>query len=325
MAKARVVRIARTGGPEVLEVAEVDVPAPGAGEVVLRQTAVGLNYIDINHRRGSYTLPSLPMVIGMEGAGVVEAVGSGVTRVAVGDRAGYAMVLGGYADRRIIKADRLDKLPAGISEEVAAAAMLQGLTAQYLVRDCYPIKRGDTVLVQAAAGGVGLMLCQWAKHLGATVIGTVGTDEKAAYARRFGCDHPIVYTRDNFVERVKEITKGAGVQAVYDAVGKDTWEGSFACLGDFGRMVAYGEASGPPPLLDTRKLGARAQSFSRGSLGPFSATPERRDPRAAELFSMIKSGALKIEINQRYKLAEAGRAQADMEGRRTTGSTVLLP
>jgi NADPH2:quinone reductase len=235
------------------------------------------------------------------------------------------MVLGGYADRRLIKADRLIKLPDGISDEVAAAATLQGLTAQYLVRDSYPIKRGDTVLVQAAAGGVGLMLCQWAKHLGATVIGTVSTDEKAKYAARHGCDHPIVYTREDFSARVKEITKGVGVIAVYDAVGKDTWEGSLACLGDFGRLVSYGESSGPVPPLETRRLGAKAQSFARGSLGPFSATPERRNPRAAELFSMIKSGALKIEINQRYKLAEAARAQTEMESRKTTGSSILVP
>jgi NADPH2:quinone reductase len=325
MAKAKVVRIARTGGPEVLEIAEAEVTAPGPGEVVLRQTAVGLNYIDINHRKGTYALPSLPMVIGMEGAGIVEAAGPGVTTVREGDRVAYCMVLGAYADRRLIKADRLIKLPDGVSEEIGAAATLQGLTAQYLVRDSYPIKRGDTVLVHAAAGGVGLILCQWAKHLGATVLGTVSTEAKAKLAAAHGCDHPILYTREDFAARVKEITKGAGVNAVYDAVGKDTWEGSWTCLGDFGRMVSYGESSGPVPPLDTRKMGAKALSFARGALGPFTATAARRDPRAAELFSMIGSGALKIEINQRYKLAEAAEAQSDMEGRRTTGSSILIP
>lgn len=323
--KAKAVRIEATGGPEVLQYAEVDVPAPGEGQVLLRQTAIGLNFIDINHRRGTYPLKDFPVTIGMEAAGVVEEVGPGVSAVRPGDRVSYCMVLGAYASYRVIAAERLIRLPEAVSEEQAAAVTLQGLTAQYLLRSSYPVRRGDTILVQAAAGGVGVILCQWAKHLGATVIGTVGSDEKAAYAKDHGCDYPIVYTRDSFVEAVREMTGGKGVAAVYDAIGKDTFDGSLECLGDFGTLAFYGEASGPVPPLDLRRLGPKALKLARGSLGPYTATQERMAPRAAELFEVIGSGAVKVEINQRYALSDASKAQSDMEGRRTTGSSVMTP
>ena len=322
---AKAIQIAKNGGPEVLEYVDVDVPAPGEGQVVLDQTAVGLNFIDINHRRGTYPLKDFPVVIGMEAAGVVAEVGPGVTSVSAGDRVTYCMVLGAYADRRVIAADRLVKLPDAVSDEQAAAMTLQGLTAQYLLKSSYPVKAGDTILVHAAAGGVGLILCQWAKHLGATVIGTVGSDEKAAYATAHGCDHPIVYTREDFVARVNDITDGAGVAAVYDAIGQDTFVKGLDALADFGSMVSYGEASGPVPAIEPRVLGAKALSITRGSLAPFTRTRERLEPRAADLLEVIGSGAVKIEINQRYKLSEAAQAQSDMEARRTTGSTVLIP
>lgn len=322
---AKAIQIAKNGGPEVLEYVDVDVPAPGEGQVLLDQKAVGLNFIDINHRRGTYLLKDFPVVIGMEAAGVVAEVGPGVTSLAAGDRVTYCMVLGAYADQRVIAADRVVKLPDAISDEQAAAVTLQGLTAQYLLRSSYPVKAGDTILVHAAAGGVGLLLCQWAKHLGATVIGTVGSDDKASYAAAHGCDHPIVYTRDDFVARVMEITDGVGVAAVYDAIGQDTFMKGLDALADFGSMVTYGEASGPVPPIDPRTLGAKALSITRGSLAPFTRTRERLEPRTADLFEVIGSGAVKIEINQRYPLSDTAQAQRDMEGRRTTGSTVLIP
>ena len=311
------------GGPEVLVCEEVEVPDPGPGEVLLRQTAIGLNYIDISGRTAAHPPEAFPVILGREAAGVVEQVADGVTRVAPGDRVSHCMVLGSYAEHRVIAADRLIKLPDAISDEVAAAATLKGLTVQYLTRSSYRIEPGDTVLVQAAAGGVGLILCQWAKHLGATVIGTVGTDEKAAYAAAHGCDHPIVYSREDFVARVNEITGGAGVNAVYDAVGKDTFDGGLDCLADCGTLVIYGQSSGPLPPFDLRRLGPKALTIARGALGVFASTSERFEPRAAELFDVIASGAVRIEINQRYPLAEAATAHADLEGRRTMGSSIL--
>ena len=322
---AKAIQIQKNGGPEVLEYVDVDVAAPGEGQILLDQTAVGLNFIDINHRRGTYPLKDFPVVIGMEAAGVVTATGPGVTSVTEGDRVTYCMVLGAYAEQRVIAADRVVKLPDAISDEQAAAMTLQGLTAQYLLRSSYPVQAGDTVLVHAAAGGVGLILCQWAKHLGATVIGTVGNDDKAAYAAAHGCDHPIVYTREDFVARVMDITNGAGVNAIYDAIGQDTFEKGLDALADFGSLVSYGEASGPVPSINPRALGAKALSITRGSLAPFTSTRERLEPRAAELFEVIGSGAVKIEVNQRYPLSEMAQAHSDMEGRRTTGSTVLIP
>ena len=321
----KAVRIHETGGPDVLRYEDVEVAEPGAGEVLLRHTAIGLNFIDISFRRGINPVRAFPLIIGMEAAGVVEAAGEGVTGFAPGDRVSHCMALGSYAERRVIAADRLIALPDAISDEVAAAVTLQGLTAQYLLRSSYAVQPGDTVLVQAAAGGMGLMLCQWANHLGATVIGTVGTDDKAEIARAHGCAHPVVYTRDDFVSAVKDITGGTGVAAVYDAVGKDTFSGGLDCLGVRGHMVSFGASSGAVPPLDIAVLGAKSLTVTRGALGVYVRDPDDRARRAAELFGLIADGALRVEINQRYALADAAKAHADLEGRRTTGSSILLP
>ena len=322
-------RIHRTGGPEVLCWEEIDLPAPAAGEATVRHEAVGLNFIDIYHRAGIYPVP-LPSGIGMEGAGVVTAVGGGVTDIAVGDRVAYASgplePVGAYAEARNMPADRLVKLPAGIDCKAAAAMMLQGMTAQYLLRRTYRVQAGDTVLIHAAAGGVGLIACQWAKALGATVIGTVGSDEKAALARAHGCDHPVVYTRENLVDRVKAITGGEGVPVVYDSIGKDTFCSSLDCLRPLGLMVSFGNASGTVPPVDLGELTRRGSLYlTRPSL--FSYTARRADllATAGELFEVVTSGRVKIEVNQTYALKDAARAQADLAARKTTGSTVLLP
>jgi NADPH2:quinone reductase len=322
------IRIHATGGPEVLCWEEVGTGGtalpPGAARV--RHAAVGLNFIDVYHRTGLYPLP-LPSGIGLEGAGVVEAVGSGVTDIAVGDRVAYAGgPVGAYAEARTIPADRLVRLPEAIDFGSAAAMMLQGMTAHYLLRRTYKVQAGDTILIHAAAGGVGLLVCQWAKALGATVIGTVGSDEKAALARAHGCDHPIVYTRENFVARVREITGGAGVPVVYDSIGKDTFIGSLDCLRPLGMMVSFGSASGPVPPFDLAELAKRGSLFlTRPSL--FAYTAQRADllQSAGELFDMVTAGKLKVEVNQTYALKDAAQAHADLEARRTTGSTILLP
>ena len=298
---------------------------PDPGEVRLRHTAVGLNFIDINHRTGAYRLDSPPAVIGMEGAGVIEQVGEAVDGFAKGDRVSYCMVLGAYSRERIIAAHRLIKLDARTSDETAAAATLRGLTAHYLVKELYPVKPGDTVLVQTAAGGVGLLLCQWAKYLGATVLGTVGTDEKAALAQAHGCDHPILYRQTDFAEAVMDLTAGQGVTVVYDAVGKDTYDKGLDVIAERGWMVGYGQASGPVPPLDTLRLAPKGINVTRGALNLFVRDTAYRAVSAAELFGLIADGVLKVEINQRYPLAEAWRAHADLEGRKTTGSTVLEP
>ena len=321
----KAIRMHRTGGPEVLRWEDVAIGAPGPGEVLLRHAAVGLNFIDINHRTGAYRLDSLPAVIGMEGAGIIEQVGAAVDGFAVGDRVSYCMVLGAYAQERIIAADRLIKLDERTSDETAAAATLRGLTAHYLVRELYPVQSGDVVLVQAAAGGVGLLLCQWAKHLGATVLGTVGTEAKAALALAHGCDHPILYRHTDFAEAVMDLTDGRGVTVIYDAVGKDTFEKGLGVIAERGWMVVYGQASGPAPPLDTQRLAAKGINVTRGALGLFVRDPEYRARSAAELFGLVADGVLKVEINQRYPLAETARAHADLEGRGTTGSTVLEP
>ncbi|WP_374515947.1 quinone oxidoreductase [Niveibacterium sp.] len=320
------IRIPRNGGPEVLEWQAVDVPPPGPGEAQVRHHAVGLNYIDVYHRNGLYPLP-LPSGIGVEGAGEVVAVGEGVSDVVVGDRVAYAGgPVGAYAQIRNLPADRLVRLPDAISFETGAAMMLQGLTAQYLLRRTYRVAAGDTILVHAAAGGVGLILCQWAKALGATVIGTVGSDEKAALATAHGCDHAIVYTRDRFVDQVKAITGGAGVAVVYDSIGKDTFMDSLACLRPLGTMVTYGNATGPVPPLDLGVLAKMGSLFvTRPTL--FTYTAKRSDLLAmsSELFEVVQNGTVKIEIRQRYPLADAAQAHRDLEARRTTGSTILLP
>ena len=323
------IRIYETGGPEVLRWEEVGAgeTAPLApGEARVCHTAVGLNFIDIYHRSGLYPLP-LPSGIGLEGAGVVEAVGSEVTDLQPGDRVAYAGgPPGAYAEVRNLPADRLVRLPDAIDFKTAAAMMLQGMTAQYLLRRTYRVQPGDTILIQAAAGGVGLIVCQWAKALGATVIGTVGSDEKAALARAHGCDHPIVYTRENFVARVKEITQGEGVPVVYDSIGKDTFTGSLDCLRPLGMMVTFGNASGPVPPVDTLELSKRGSLFlTRPTLFTYIAKRADLLATAQELFDVVVSGKVKIEVNQTYALRDAAQAHIDLAARKTTGSSVLLP
>ena len=320
------IRFHQTGGPEVLQWESVEVAQPGPGEARVKHHAVGLNYIDTDHRSGLYPLP-LPAGLGLEGAGVVEAVGEGVTDIAVGDRVAYAGgPVGSYSEVRVMPAAHLVKLPDGITFEQGAAMMLQGMTAQYLLRTTYRVKAGDTILIHAAAGGVGLMVCQWAKALGATVIGTVSSDEKAALAKAHGCDHPVISKRENFAERVKEITGGAGVPVVYDSIGKDTFMDSLSCLQPRGLMVSFGNASGPVPPLDLGILAKMGSLFiTRPTL--FNYTAKRADLLASanELFDMVLAGKVKIEVNQRYPLADAARAHSDLENRKTTGSTILLP
>ncbi|MEZ5445607.1 MAG: quinone oxidoreductase [Gammaproteobacteria bacterium] len=320
------IRFAETGGPEVLRAEDVVVPPPAAGEATVRQQAVGVNYIDIYHRTGVYPVP-LPSGIGVEGAGVVEALGPGVTDIAVGDRVGYAGgPLGSYAEVRNLPADRLVKLPAEIGAEQAAAMMLKGLTAQYLLRRTYRVQPGDTILVHAAAGGVGLIMCQWARALGARVIGTVGSDAKAELARAHGCDHPIVYTREKFAERVRELTGGEGVPVVYDSIGKDTFMDSLACLRPLGMMVSFGNASGVVPPFDTGILSRLGSLFlTRPTLFAYAARRGDLLAMAAALFEVVVSGKVRIEVAQRYPLREAAQAHRDLEARRTTGSTVLTP
>jgi NADPH:quinone reductase len=320
----KAIRIHQPGGPEVLKWEDVEIAAPAAGEIRLRHTAVGLNYIDVYHRTGFYPNP-LPFTPGLEAAGVVEALGAGVTHVKVGDRVTYATgPVGAYAQARVMSAERVVKIPDHITDQQAAAMMLQGMTVEYLLCRTYKVKRGDTILVQAAAGGVGLILCQWAKHLGATVIGTVGSDEKAALARANGCDYPIVYTREDFHARVMEITNGAKVPVVYDSVGRDTFAKSLDCLAPLGVMALFGQASGPVPPFDLGQLAAKGSLFiTRPTLFTYTAKRADLEASANALFDVVGSGAVKISVNQTYPLSEAASAHRDLEARRTTGSTVL--
>ncbi len=315
----KAIRIHEYGAAEVLRWEEVEVGDPGPGQLRIRQTAIGLNYIDVYHRTGLYPLPALPWTLGMEGAGQVEAVGEGVTEFKVGDRGAYASPpVGAYAE--------VVALPDAIDDQTAAAMMLQGMTAHYLLRRTYRVQPGDTLLLHAAAGGVGLIVSQWARQLGARVIGTVGSDEKAEIARAHGCHHVIVYTRENFTERVREITEGQGVAVVYDSVGKDTFMGSLDCLRPLGMMVSFGNASGPVPAFEPGLLSAKGSLFlTRPTLMHYIA--QRRDllTSAADLFDVVAIGAVKIEVRQTYPLAEAAQAHRDLEARKTTGSTVLLP
>ena len=321
---SKAIRIHEHGGPETLRWDEVETGAPDTGQVLIRQTAAGLNFIDVYHRVGLYPVPSLPAIIGNEGAGVVEAVGDGVTSVQVGDRVAYCMSLGSYTERRVIDAERLVKIPDGITDHQAAAMMLKGCTVQYLVKTIYPVTSGDTILLHAAAGGVGLIACQWAKHLGATVIGTVGSDEKAELARAHGCDHTIVYTRENIVERVKTLTDGAGVPVVYDSVGKDTFIASLDCLQPRGLMVSYGNASGPVDPFSPGLLAVRGSLFlTRPTLATYIGTRDELDASAADLFGVVESGAVKIAVSQTFPLEDAAQAHRALEARETTGSTVL--
>jgi NADPH2:quinone reductase len=323
----RAIRIHEPGGPEALRWEEVEVGEPGDGQVRLAHNAVGLNYIDVYHRSGLYPLPELPVTIGLEAAGTVEAVGPGVVELSPGDRVAYASPpVGAYAEARLMPADRVVKLPDGISDTQAAGMMLQGMTVHYLIRRTYRVQPDDTVLLHAAAGGVGLIACQWLKHLGATVIGTVGSEEKAALARDHGCDHTILYKSESVSERVRELTGGAGVPVVYDSVGKDTFEGSLDSLAPLGMLVSFGNASGPVPPFEPGILAAKGSLFfTRPTLMTYTARREDLVAAAKELFAVVASGAVKIEVNQTYPLAETAQAHRDLEARKTTGSTVLLP
>ena len=321
----KAIRIHEHGGPEVLRWEDVEVGAPGPGQVRVKHSAVGLNYIDTYQRSGLYPL-ELPATLGMEGAGVVEELGEGTSGLAVGDRVAYAAPVGSYSEARLSPADRLVKLPDGIGDQQAAAMMLQGLTVQYLIRQTHRVRAGETVLFHAAAGGVGLIACQWLKHLGATVIGTVGSAEKAALAKAHGCTHTINYRDEDFVEKVKELTGGEGVPVVYDSVGKDTFEGSLRCISPHGLMVTFGNSSGPVPAFELGRLGALGSLFiTRPTLMTYSAKRADLEAMAAELFEVVLSGTVKIEINQTYPLADTAQAHRDLEARKTTGSTVLLP
>lgn len=322
----KAIRFTETGGPEVLKWVDVEVGEPGPGEIRVTHHAVGLNYIDVYFRTGLYPQP-LPAGLGMEAAGVVDAVGAGVDFLKVGDRVAYATrPPGAYAQARVMSAAGVVRLPDALSFETGAAMMLQGMTAQYLLRRTYRVKAGDTILIHAAAGGVGSIVCQWAKALGATVIGTVGSDEKAQQAKAHGCDYPIVYTRENFAERVKEITHGALLPVVYDSIGKDTFKGSLDCLAPLGLMVSFGNASGPVPPIDSGELSSRGSLyFTRPTLFSYIAKRDDLEQTAGELFDVVSSGKVTIGVNQRYPLQDAARAHADLEARRTTGSTILLP
>ena len=321
-----VVRVHKVGGPEVLRFEDIEVGPPGPGQARIRQTAVGLNYIDVYFRSGLYPAPSLPFIAGQEGAGVVEAVGDGVSEIRVGQRVAYAGLLGAYAERRLIPADRLVVVPDGITDEQAAAMMLKGMTAQYLLRRTYPVQRGQTILFHAAAGGVGLIACQWAKHLGATVIGTVGSAEKAEIAKAHGCDHPIRYDQEDVDARVREITGGRGVPVVYDSVGRATFERSLDCLAPLGMLVCFGQSSGKIPPIDTAILGQKGSLFlTRPSLMTYTAARADLVRTASELFDVVQRGAVKIQVNQRHPLRDAAEAHRALESRQTTVSTLLLP
>jgi NADPH:quinone reductase len=315
-----------TGGPEVLRLEPSEVPAPGPGQVLLRHTAIGVNYIDVYHRTGLYPLPGLPAIIGMEGAGVVEALGEGVSDLAPGDRVAYACgPVGAYAERRLAPAAQMVKIPDGISDDIAASIMLKGMTAQYLLHDTAPVRAGDWVLVHAAAGGVGLLLCQWAKHLGCHVIGTVSTEAKADLARAHGCDHPIITRGGNFAARVKELTGGKGCRVIYDGIGRDSFADSMESLALCGRLVSFGQASGPIDPIAPGALSTKSASLSRPVLFHYTAERAALLRIAASLFEVVQGGAVKVAPPTRYALKDAARAHADLEGRRTTGSLVLIP
>jgi NADPH:quinone reductase len=319
-----VIRVHKHGGPEVMQWEEVQVGPPGPGEAYVRQTAVGLNYADVYSRTGLYPGP-LPSGLGSEAAGVVEAVGPGVVDLKPGDRVAYGNApIGAYAEARLVPADRLLKLPDAISDVTAAAMILKGLTVQYLIRQTYKVKRGDTILCHAAAGGVGLILCQWAKDLGATVIGTVSSDDKAALAKAHGCDHPVVSTREDFPRRVSEITSGQKLPVVYDSIGKDTFTRSLDCLAPFGLMVSFGNSSGPVENVSIGILASKGSLYlTRPTLATYGAKRENLVAMANDLFDVVLKGVVKIEVNQTYPLKDAAEAHRDLEARKTTGSTVL--
>src|SRR5437762_10527052 len=321
---AHAIRFEKPGGPDVLTWQTVEVGKPGQGQVRLRHRAVGLNYIDTYQRSGLYQLP-MPSGLGSEGAGVIEEVGPGVSGLKPGNRVAYAGgPIGAYADERVMPADRLVPVPAGITDQQAAAIMLKGMTAWYLVRRTHPVNRGETILIHAAAGGVGLIVCQWAKHLGATVIGTVGDDEKAALAKKNGCDHPINYRKEDFVARVNEITQGKKLPVVYDSVGKDTFYKSLDCVAPLGLLASFGQSSGAIGPVDIGILAGKGSLFlTRPTLNTYTASREDLLTAARELFDVVLSGAVKIQVNQTYPLRDAAQAHRDLQDRKTTGSTVF--
>ncbi len=323
----KAIRIHQFGGPEVLAWEDVEVGAPGAGEVRVRHTAVGLNYIDTYHRTGIYPMPPLPTALGLEAAGIVEELGEGVDDLEAGARVCYGTgPLGAYAEARVMPAAKLVRTPEAIDDAHAGAMMLQGMTVQYLIRRTFRVEPGMTVLFHAAAGGGGTIACQWLKHLGATVIGTVGSAAKAEQAKAYGCDHPIVYTEEDFVERVRELTGGKGVQVVYDGVGKETAERSLDCLARFGMLVIFGNASGMVPAIDPMDLNRKGSLYlTRPTLMHYAAERDDLLATAEDLFGVVAAGAVKIEVRQTYPLVEAAQAHRDLEARKTTGSTVLLP
>jgi NADPH2:quinone reductase len=323
----KAIRVHEHGGPEVLRYEDVDVAEPGPGEVRIRHTAIGLNFLDCYFRSGLYPAPNgLPLIPGNEAAGTVVAVGAGVDGLAAGDRIAYAGPIGAYAGERVIAADRIVKVPDAIADEQAAAMMLKGMTAEYLLRRTFKVKPGDAILFHAAAGGVGLILGQWAKHIGATVIGTAGSSEKVELAKAHGYDHVIDYSKDNFVEAVKDITGGKRCDVVYDAVGKDTFEGSLDCVRPLGMIVSFGQSSGAIPPFNIGILSQKGSLFlTRPTLFTYIAKRDDLVQSAKALFDVVSSGAVSIEVNQHYPLADAGKAHSDLEARRTTGATVLVP
>jgi NADPH2:quinone reductase len=320
------VRVHKTGGPEVLTFEQVEVGAPGPGQVKVRQRAAGLNFIDTYFRSGLYSAPSMPFIAGNEAAGEVVAVGDGVSDLKVGDRVAYVVALGCYAEERLVPGDRAVKLPDNISFEQAAAMMLKGMTVSYLLKRTFSLKKGQTCLMHAAAGGVGLILCQWAHHIGATVIGTVGSKDKAELAKANGCDHVILYRQENFVERVNEITKGEKCEVVYDGVGADTFPGSLDCLKPLGMFVSFGSASGPIKAFDINILQQKGSLFAtRPTLNTYAAKRADLIDIANDLFAVVGSGGVQIPIQQTYALKDARKAHEDLEGRKTTGASILVP
>lgn len=321
----KAIRFAQVGGPEVLKLEEVELAPPAPGQVRVRHSAVGVNFIDTYHRSGLYKLP-LPSGLGSEAAGTVEALGDGVTGVKLGDRVAYAGTLGAYAEANNVPADKLVKLPACIADDIAAAALLKGMTAQYLLKRTYPVRTGETILFHAAAGGVGLIACQWARHLGVTVIGTVGSGEKIALARENGCAHVLNTRKDDWVARTREITGGEGVPVVYDSIGKDTWTGSLDCLAVRGMMVSFGNASGAVPAFEPGMLSAKGSLYlTRPTLFHYTRDAAELQATADDLFAVIASGAVKVDVHQRFKLSEARQAHEALHSRATTGATILIP
>ncbi len=321
----KAIRFEKTGGPEVLQVENIELPKPGEGQARVRHTVIGVNFIDTYHRSGLYKLP-LPSGLGTEAAGVVEALGEGVKSLKKGDRVAYAGTLGAYAEANNVAADRLVKLPESVSDDVAAAAMLKGMTAQYLLKRTFPVKSGQTILWHAAAGGVGLVACQWAKHLGVTVIGTVGSQVKVDLAKANGCAHVLNLSQDQWMRRVRELTNGEGVPVVYDSIGKETWGGSLDCLAVRGMMVSFGNASGAVPPFEPGILSAKGSLYvTRPTLANYTRNVKELQETADDLFAVIGSGAVKIQINQRFKLSEAAKAHEALHSRDTTGATVLIP